>query len=69
LALEFIQKTFKETCAKTCRSKHNIGGDFYLGKIPFMAEIFGTGGVFAFVELEEEVHPVVYSVQDLFSVE
>jgi len=29
-----------------------------------MLQILGTGGVFAFLELEEEIHPVVDSVEN-----
>jgi len=34
-----------------------------------MEEILGTCGVFAFVELEEEVHPVVDSVENRSAME
>ncbi len=40
-----------------------------MGEIPFMLEIFGTGGVFAFLELEEEIHPVVDSVENRSAME
>ena len=29
-----------------------------------MLQILGTGGIFAFFELEEEIHPVVGSVEN-----
>lgn len=34
-----------------------------------MVEILGTGGVFAFVKLEEEIHPVVDPAEDRSALE
>jgi len=40
-----------------------------LGEIPFMLQILGASGIFPFVELEEEIHPVVDPVEDRSAVE
>jgi len=68
-AMEFIQETFKEAGTKACRVKHDVGGYFDLGGIPVMVKEAGAGGIGAFVEPEEEIHPVVDSVEDGPSVE
>ena len=40
-----------------------------MGEIPFMMQILGTRGVFAFFELEEDVHPMVDPVKNGSAVE
>lgn len=67
--MEFIQEAFKEAGTKACRVKHDVGGYFDLGGIPVMVKEAGTGGIGAFIELEEKIHPVVDSVEDGPSVE
>jgi len=44
--------------------KHYVGRYFNLAQIPAMFEKSGSGGVFSFVELEEDVHPIIDSVMD-----
>jgi len=63
-ALKLIQDSFKETGAKARGSKHDIGGDFHLGEIPFMLQVLGAGGIFPFVEFKKEIHPVSDPVED-----
>jgi len=68
-SMELIQETFEEAVAKACRVKHDVGGYFDLGRIPVVVKELGSGGVGAFIEPEEEIHPAVDSVEDGPSVE
>lgn len=35
---------------------NHIGADFNLGQVPVMVQVFGSGGIRSFVELEKSVH-------------
>jgi len=67
--LELIQEPFKQAGAKTRRLKHGVGGDFDLGQVPVMLQEFGAGGIFALIEFEKDVHPVVDSIEQSPSLE